>query len=61
MKLSLSKIEEYQNDLSEFRGSEINKNYWRMMLAEHFPKVIEQKDGEATVIEFMGHRYIKEE
>jgi hypothetical protein len=60
MKNDLKKIEEYQKNLSEFRGSEINKNFWRMVLADQFPKVIEQKDGEATVIEFMGQRYIKQ-
>jgi ribosomal protein S6 len=60
MKMNLKKIEEYQNNLSESRGNELNRNFWRMMLAEQFPKVIEQKDGEATVIEFMGQRYIKQ-
>ena len=61
MKLSLDKIEEYQKKLSESRGGELNRNFWRMRLADTYPKVIEQKGDEATVIEFMGHRYIKEE
>lgn len=41
MDMDLAKMKEYLENLSEFRDSEINRNYWRMMLVNSFPKIVE--------------------
>lgn len=57
MTRTLSEVKAAQQNLKDFRGSEINRNYWKGVLASSFPKIIEEKDGVPSVIEFMGKRF----
>lgn len=57
MRRTLSEIKAAKQNLNEFRGNEINRNYWRGVLADSYPKIIEEKDGVPVVIEFMGKRF----
>lgn len=58
MSSSLLKIKEAQS-LHNGRGNEINRNYWKMVLADSFPKIIEEQNGVVTIVEFMGNKYQK--
>lgn len=60
MTRTLSEVKAAQQNLNDFRGSEINRNYWKGVLAYSFPKIIEEKNGVPIVIEFMGNRYLVE-
>lgn len=55
----IAKIKEAQEKLNNFRGSEINRNYWKGILANSFPKISEEKDGIVTEVEFMGAKFIR--
>jgi hypothetical protein len=54
----LQKLINYKEQLDDFRGSEINRNYWSSQLANHFPKITEQDEkGEPVIIEYMGIQF----
>jgi hypothetical protein len=56
----LQKLIDYKKHLDDFRGNEINRNYWSSQLANHFPKITEQNErGEPIIIEFMGISFIR--
>lgn len=57
MKLTIEEIKDYQRKLSEGRGSTININFWNMALANSYPIILKEKDGEVTEIEFLGKKY----
>lgn len=57
MKRTLEEIKEAQNKLKTFSGNENNRNYWRGVLADSFPAVIEEKEGLPTIIQFMNQTF----
>jgi len=57
MKYNLKGLLTIKNNLDAWNGSEVNRNYWSRILADHFPKIIKDKDGRPTVIEFLGRKF----
>lgn len=57
MKYNLKGLMVIQNNLLSWKGSEVNRNYWSRILADHFPNIIKDKDGLPTVIEFLGRKF----
>jgi hypothetical protein len=61
MLTDIKKLEDFQAKRKGMRGNELNRNYWANCLADAFPEVIERRNGEVTVIEFMGIKFVRSE